>query len=100
MAKFPISILNKTPYHINGNAAVTAVPVGCTEGGDGITVATFFSIKNTDATNNVLVSFDGGTNFLTLKPNQSFSINGAIKTVHIKSSAATPAYEIVCFAER
>ena len=98
MPKFPQQILKKVPYQVNGNADVTAVPVDCTEGGDGITFATFFAIKNADTSDNVLFSFDNVT-FTTLKPYEAFSINGCIKTVYIKSNVNTPAYEIVLLAE-
>lgn len=58
------------------------------------TPANYLLIENMDATDNVLVSFDGGSTFKTIKPNSSLRIDvDKLKSYDVKSSANTPAVE-------
>ena len=52
-------------------------------------------IDNLDASNNLLVSFDGGSNTKTILPGQSLSIEANHSSVDVSSSAATVAFEML-----
>lgn len=62
----------------------------------------FICVNNTDGTNNLLVSFDG-TNYFTLLPGQSISVEGdnigARNSLKLKSSAGTIASECLFGSE-
>jgi hypothetical protein len=49
-------------------------------------------LRNDDPTNNLLVSFDGGTTFETLKPTVERRWTSYVNSFCLKSSAATVAY--------
>lgn len=76
--------------HINGTATVTAAKTEFQA-----TESSWLSIFNADATNNLLVSFDGGTLFTTVRPTTRLEGPFAVKQLSVKSSAATVAYEIL-----
>ena len=75
--------------HFNGTATVTPDPVDM---GTGV-VSVF--IDNLDLTNDLLVSFDGGSNFKTVGEGRSLSIDISVSTVTVKSSAGSVNYEIL-----
>ena len=75
--------------HHNGNATVT--PADVTFSGTSKSIL----IQNRDGTNNLLVSFDGGSNTKTVDPNQSLSIDASHTVVKVSSSAGTVAYEML-----
>lgn len=76
--------------HINGTAVVTAAN---TE--KQATESSWLSIFNADATNNLLVSFDEGKTFATVRPVTRLEGPFAVRQLSVKSSAATVAYEIL-----
>lgn len=76
--------------HINGSA--TTSPATLPEKGS---ASTWLSVCNADATNNLLVSFDGGTNFTTIFPKTRLEGPFKVKSLTLKSSSSTVAYEIL-----
>ncbi len=75
--------------HKNGSA--TGTPATVTFSGTSKSLL----IENRDATNNLLVSFDGGANTKTIGPNQVLSIEANHASVDVSSSAGTVAYEML-----
>lgn len=75
--------------HFNGSATTTAAPVDV---GTGVAAIV---IENMDATNNLLVSFDGGTTFKTVKPGIILTVDVSTRNLVVKSSAGTVNYEIL-----
>jgi len=75
--------------HINGAANTTAADVNLGVGVNSIT------IENMDATNNLLVSFDGGATFKTLGIGKSVSLEVSVGKIMVKSSAGSVNYEIL-----
>ena len=64
--------------------------------------STSIFIENMDNTNNLLVSFDGGSNFKTILPLKSLSLDldfSGSRTYKIKSSAGTPNAECLYASE-
>lgn len=58
-------------------------------------------IENMDTTDNIRISFDGGTLFKDVKPGKALSIDVAFITSYIiKSSANTPAVQALYASER
>ena len=89
------------PYHRNGTATGTAAVVDLTYLSDGKTMADWVNIQNTDGANALLVSFDGGTTFRTIRiasvsNESSLTIEWRLKNVVVKSAAASTTYEIIC----
>jgi len=92
---------NRPPYHRNGTATGTPATVDCSRAQDGVALANALSIKNTGGTNNLLVSFDGGTTFATVEPSGGvLSVIGRIASMVVKSSAATTSYETVLVSNK
>ena len=52
-------------------------------------------VKNTDGTDNILVSFTDGKKWTTLEPDDSISIEFRQRSFKIKGSAANVSYEFV-----
>jgi len=79
-----------TPKHANGTAMLLAATVtfaGTTK---------HIQIENMDTTaKNILVSFDGGTNWKTVQPGYILDIDCAITTLKIKASADNCNYELL-----
>ena len=61
--------------------------------------ANLLRIRNLDGTNNVLISLDG-TNFLTIRPGEIFTLEcTGLKSYKVKSSAGTPSTECLYGSE-
>ncbi|TDI97051.1 MAG: hypothetical protein E2O29_02095 [Deltaproteobacteria bacterium] len=75
--------------HHNGTATTTPANVTFTGTSKAIL------IDNLDASNNLLVSFDGGANTKTVLPGQSLSIEANHSAVAVSSSAATVPFEML-----
>ena len=75
--------------HHNGSAVVT--PATVTFSGTSKSIL----IENRDATNDLLVSFDGDTNTKTIGSQQTLSIEANHASVRVSSSAGTVAYEML-----
>jgi len=79
-----------TPKHANGTAMLLAATVtfaGTTK---------HIQIENMDTTaKNILVSFDGGTNWRTVQPGYILDIDCAIANLKIKASADGCLYELL-----
>jgi hypothetical protein len=75
--------------HYNGTATTTPAKVALKRPpGQSI------RIRNLDTTNNLLVSFDGGTNFATIKPtDQPIVLDVLFHYFYVQSSASTVAYD-------
>lgn len=84
------------PYHANGTVDGTGGLVDLTYLKDGKTLADFITIQNTHATASLLISFDNGTTFATIKAGASFDLEWRLASVFLKSSAAATTYEIIC----
>lgn len=79
-------------YSTTTTAATKTLPAQCTS----------LFIENMDATDNVLVSFDNGVTFKTIKPTNSLSIDvdfTSARTYKVKSSANTPNAECLYSSE-
>ena len=78
-----------TPKHYNNTANLIAVTVtfaGTTK---------HVQIENMDTVKNILVSFDGGTNWRTIQPGYILDIDCAIANLKIKASADGCLYELL-----
>lgn len=74
--------------HANGTATTTPAKVSVKRG-----VAQWIRIGNLDATNNLEVSFDGGTNYYTIEPGDPpFEADALFHFFYVRSSAATVDY--------
>ncbi len=58
-------------------------------------LATWIAIRNTGDTNDLKVSFDGGTTFITARAGESFSTVGRIASIYLKTTSSTTSYEFV-----
>jgi hypothetical protein len=78
-----------TPKHANGtaNIAVATVTFAAT--------TKHIQIENMDTVKNILVSFDGGTNWRTVQPGYILDIDCAIANLKIKASADNCLYELL-----
>ena len=78
------------PKHFNGTANITPADV------DFNNVSGSILIHNTGVTNDLLVSFDGGTTFKTIPTESSLGYDDVnMKKVVVKTNAGTTTYEIV-----
>jgi uncharacterized protein YaiE (UPF0345 family) len=78
-----------TPKHYNGTGMLVAATVtfaGATK---------HIQIENMDTVKNILVSFDGGTNWRTVQPGYILDVDCAIATLKIKASADNCNYELL-----
>ena len=75
--------------HYNGDADILAAPVAL-----GSTTR-HVKVKNTHVANTVSVSFDGGTNYFTIKAGQILEIDAEIASIEIKASINGTPYEIL-----
>ena len=75
--------------HYNGTATTTPATITFTPTGKSI------FIQNTASSNNLLISFDAGSNFKTLKPSEAFSIDAGLVSIDVKSSSGSVTYESV-----
>tara|TARA_Y100001973_G_C5120406_1_gene292413 strand:- start:587 stop:997 length:411 start_codon:yes stop_codon:yes gene_type:complete len=57
--------------------------------------ATFFHLKNVDATNNLQVSFDNGNNFFTIGAGETFTASLMFRFFYLRASAGTPSMECI-----
>jgi hypothetical protein len=82
--------------HFNGTVGTSSTAIPTTPGSPIADVMISCLVSNTP-TKNLLVSFDGGTNFFTLTPGtaMSWTMRGSATQFHIKGSAASTAYEII-----
>lgn len=78
--------------HVNGSATTVAA-----ETEKQASEPAWLVVNNPDLTNNLLVSFDGGAFFFTIRP--GLRLEGPFglgqKSLHLKTSAGTIAYEIL-----
>ncbi|MDX1643434.1 MAG: hypothetical protein R3244_03645 [Thermoanaerobaculia bacterium] len=83
--------ISRNVQHLNGSANTTASTL--TFAGPARSIL----IQNTEqsAANDLLVSFDGGVNFKTLKRLAAFEIEARLLAIQVKSSAGSVAYEAV-----
>lgn len=77
------------PLHYNGIAMLIAATVTFAA------TTKHVQIENMDSTKNLLVSFDGGTNWRTIQPGYILDIDCAIADLDIKASADNCNYEIL-----
>lgn len=82
-------IVSDSVEHFNGSIGTTATTI--TPAGNPVS----FLINNTHASQNILVSFDAGTTFFTIKAGFSLSVDTSASSFQIKGSAATTTYEIL-----
>lgn len=75
--------------HFNDTATTTPAAVDL---GTGVV---YLHIENLDDTNDLLVSFDGGSNYKTIGETKSLSIDVSARTIFVKSSAGSVSYEIL-----
>jgi len=75
--------------HWNGSVGTAAATV--TLAATGVALL----IENTHAAQNILVSFDAGTTWKTLNPNDTLSVDTSMSSFQIKGSAAATTYEIL-----
>lgn len=82
------------PWAGSGTATTTPAVVDVRQPGTG-EIAGSVAIRNTGATNSLLVSFDGGKTFVpTLAAGESFTVSKvALSSIQVKSGAATTTYE-------
>ena len=57
--------------------------------------ATFFHLKNLDATDNLQVSFDNGNNFFTIGAGETFTASLMFRFFFLRASAGTPSMECI-----
>lgn len=85
------SVFNPT-LSTSGASQAASIPAQCN----------FICISNTDASINLLVSFND-TNYFTIKPGSSLSIEcdnfKARNLLYLKSASGTPVCEVMCGAE-
>ncbi len=79
------------------NSTVTTIAVAVPS--SAVKVISEVLIQNTSASSNInlLVSFDGGTTFKTIRPEGSiiWSLKGNLKQFRVKSSTGTASYEAI-----
>lgn len=81
--------LSATARHFNGTATTAPATIDM---GTGVVS---LIIDNLDVTNNLLISFDGGTLFKTLGVGKTLSMEISTTKLVVKSSALTVAYEVL-----
>lgn len=79
--------------HINGTATTTPAALVANNSQESARII----VNNTDATNLLQLSFDGGVTFFNVRPNSTVDlpIQTLMKDVRVRSSAATVAYQIL-----
>lgn len=84
-----------TTAHFNGT--VTTSPANVPSSAGNVIAELLIHNTSTLPTVNLLVSFDGGTTFKTIKPDGVliWSPKGGLKQIRIKSSTGTASYEII-----
>jgi len=88
--------LDGTTTHFNGTVGTTAIALP-TVAGAVISEVLFKCPAQTPTTTKCLLSFDGGTLFVTLSQGEfiGWSTKGYLRQIHIKGSAAGVSYEMV-----
>ena len=82
-----VSVVPGVPEHHNGTVGTSAATVTFSETSKSVL------FRNTHATNDLLISFDGGSTFFTVPPGETMSIDGAAASVDVKGSAAGTTFE-------
>jgi len=77
------------PKHYNGNAMLVSATVAFA----GATKSIY--IENLHASNDLLVSFDGGTNTFVIPAGESLGLDGKATGIDISASADTTPYQIL-----
>lgn len=83
------------PQHLNGTATTTPATIGPNAPALASQESATLVVTNTDATNNLLLSFDGGVNFFTVRPATTVTLPVGVKSAVVKSSAASVVYSIL-----
>jgi len=84
------------PYVLTGTVGTVAATLSFINADSEVSVTTSIQIENMDAAALLYVSFDGGTIWLTIQPNNdSLSIDCNIKNCKLKSSTGTISYQCV-----
>jgi hypothetical protein len=86
------------PFHINGSVGAGVEQITLTKMVNGLPAhADHFYIRSTHAAQHILISFDGGTSFFTLKfGDPPLKVDWRVESLHIKGSGAATTYEILC----
>jgi len=80
-----------TPYQVNGTATTNATTITPTSS------AGWIEIRNKSETNELKISFDGGSNFFTIPQDDDKRFEGLIvSSFQIKAGSGTVDYEILC----
>lgn len=92
-SNFEGSDLTGSTDHFSGSVGTSMISVPASPGNAIAEVL----VRNSDENNNLLVSFDSGSNFFTLLPLDAmlWSLKGNKTEIEIKGSAAGVGYEII-----
>lgn len=94
--QFESADLQGSTDHFNGTVGTTAITVPSTPG-NVIAEVMVKNARTNPSTNELYVSFDGGTNFFTIEPRTAvaWSVRGNKTQIHIKASMSNTGYEII-----
>ena len=94
---------NRSAANKISNASVAMSTVSASMASSIPSYCNYILLSNADASINILVSFDAGTTWFTLKPSQALSVDcidfKARNTLHAKSASGTPTLEMIFGAE-
>ena len=82
------------PIHANGSVGTTPAVVNVLLNGEK-ELSTSVTIRNTHGSQDILVNFDGGSDFYTIPFGESEKFNVSVFSFQIKGSAAATTYEAI-----
>lgn len=84
------------PKHFNGTADTDAADIDViVSSKKQITTSLFIQNRDDSGTNDLLVSLDGGSDFLTIEYQHPLFLPVCVETITVKSSAGEVDYEII-----